>query len=191
MGGPLNSWASLETLQENSPFIPPDYKPRGGNKMAKPSSGTSSRGLELTGMIQIGESWSFSFYEPSKKRSFWVKMGDAANEIQVVDMNLNQKTVTIEVDGAKDVIKLKEPKLTGAAGSGKGPVLAGAAIGGQSNPNAAKGKFKEPMNKPANLPPPILEDMPPLTAEDEAALQLLEKILSGLGPQDMPPLPAP
>lgn len=185
------TWAAFEHLQENSPFLPPDYKPRGGGKSAKPVNTGSSRGLELTGMIQIGKDWSFSFYEPGKKRSFWVKMGDQAAEIQVVDVNSNQKTVTIEDSGAREVVKLKEGKLTGTSGAGKGPVLSGAAVGSKSTDMLSSSKDNNNKSNKDKPPPPNFDDLPPLSPEDEAALQMLEKLFSGLGPQDIPPLPAP
>lgn len=173
----VGALANLEALQENSPFLPPDFKPRGSGPINRGGKEGPARRLELTGMIQVGEVWSFSFYEPAKKRSFWAKMGDPAAEVKIVDFNPQQKTVTLEASGTRDVVSLRQSTPPTGAPLAKGPALTGAAIGGSG------GKRGSAM-KPDNPDKPT--DLPPLSPDDEAALKMLEELLLGLGGGDGP-----
>lgn len=165
----VGALANLEALQENSPFLPPDFKPRGSGSINRGGKEGPARRLELTGMIQVGAVWSFSFYEPAKKRSFWAKMGDPAAEVKIVDFNPQHKTVTLEAGGTRDVVSLRQSTPPTGAPLAKGPALNGAAIGGSGS---KKGGGMKP-DKPA--------DLPPLSPEDETALKMLEELLLGLG----------
>lgn len=171
-------FAKLEALQENSPFLPPDFKPRGSGPINRGGKEGPARRLELTGMIQVGEVWSFSFYEPAKKRSFWAKMGDPAAEVKIVDFNLQQKTVTLATGGTRDVVSMRQSGPPTGASALQGPALTGAAIGGGSGGKRGSGM------KPDN--PDKSTDLPPLTPDDEAALKMLEELLLGLGGGDGP-----
>lgn len=159
----------MEQLQENSPFVPLDYKPRGGGvrSIAKPPA---ARKLELAGVIQIGGKYSFSFYEPAKKQSFWVEMNDPKAPVKVVDFNAATQSVTIESDAGTEVISLRKP----APPSGTVPK--------PTAPNSENRQPPNPLAPKRNAPPP-----PPMT--DDEALKLLEKILLGsFGDNDMGPL---
>ena len=100
--------ASMEHLQENSPFIPADYKPRGGpaRPAAPQPKAPPARKIELSGVIQLGGSYSFSFYEPAKKQSYWVEMNDPKAPIKVIDFNPVAQSVTIQSEAGTEVISM-------------------------------------------------------------------------------------
>lgn len=161
--------ASMEHLQENSPFIPADYKPRGGptRPTAQQPKPPAARKIELSGVIQLGGKYSFSFYEPAKKQSYWVEMNDPKAPIKVVDFNPVAQSVTIESEAGTEVITIRKP----------------AAPSGTPQKSTPPPNVKPPQPPQRKAPPP-----PPMS--DEEALKLLEKILLGsfddddLGPLD-------
>lgn len=163
--------ASMEHLQENSPFIPADYKPRGGpaRPAAPQPKAPPARKIELSGVIQLGGSYSFSFYEPAKKQSYWVEMNDPKAPIKVIDFNPVAQSVTIQSEAGTEVITLRKPAA----------------------PSGTPQKSTPPPNvrPPMPPPPPQRKGPPSPPMSDEEALKLLEKILLGaFGDDDLGPL---
>jgi hypothetical protein len=170
MGVPVALSATLEELQANSPFVPPDFKPRGpGAPRPKPPA---AKKLEFSGFIELDGKYSFSFYDMAKKTSFWVEMGDARAAVKVVDFNPSTMEVTIESEAGSEVLGLRKPAQP-------------------SGPSRAPAGNRPPSPSPNPNPNPNRRIPPPPPMNDDEALKILEKLLLGtfddlndIGPRD-------
>ncbi len=157
--------ASVDELIDRSPFLPPDYRPRvpPAAVSKNPNPAIPSRRLELTGMIEIDGLWSFSFFEPAKKRSFWVKMNDPKAEVKVLGFDPQSHTVTLDTGSGKEKVTLKASSApTGALWSPNAGTKVGSTKKSGQGASSSKGNTRP---------------TPGLSAEDEAAaLKILDEL---------------
>lgn len=91
-------------LAKNSPFMPPATS-------AAPAP-TENAPLELRGVLGTGADALFNIYDPSRKRSAWVRANDAdGREFVVRSFDAGSTTVQVEHGGRSLSLKLAEAKI--------------------------------------------------------------------------------
>ena len=103
--------ANTESLEKNSPFLPPGYKPP-AQRPTKPTTGKPrpkpSGKLEFRGAAKLDGKWEFSIYDVKKRRGYWVTMNDPDARYLVTSYNEKAKSITLGGE-ASQTLKLKEP----------------------------------------------------------------------------------
>lgn len=117
-------WATARAqLSATSPFLPPDQP-------AAPVAVTENAPIEFRGVLVIGNRQQFNFFDPSKRSSVWVEMGDTQSPFLVRSYDAGSDNVTVEYGGRVMTLTLEKPKIAGASGGGS-PMPLSAAMPGR------------------------------------------------------------
>ena len=106
------SWINGESLIQNSPFLPPDYK-----KAAKtPEKRSSQEGSEptrfaLKGVSKLGSEYYFSIYDSVAKKSEWIQAGVPHNGFSILKYEPSERRIHFSWEGKSSAIQI--PKADG------------------------------------------------------------------------------
>jgi hypothetical protein len=100
----LSTWAESNLL-ENSPFLP----------IGQAAAAQQSAPLELRSIVKEDGQYEFSFYDPAKKQSTWVRLNEPSNDLLVKAFNLANNAVTVEQHSRTYTLTLKEAKIASLA----------------------------------------------------------------------------
>lgn len=109
--------AEESDLVENSPFLPEGWEPPRERRPEPPPPPPPERGpqpldqIEFRGMTKFGDETSFSLFDPSADRSYWIALGQADGGIQVVEFKENEEAVVVKHDGKTRTISLHEAEV--------------------------------------------------------------------------------
>ena len=106
--------ASVDELINNSPFAGPGIQAAAAQ--ATPGS------IELRGIIRTGETWEFSIYDPSRKYSAWVKLGQIGDDFVVKNYDPDHDSATVEYQGRTLKLSLPEAKIAPMNGAMQQPM---------------------------------------------------------------------
>jgi hypothetical protein len=121
LGAPL-----LLAQSGRSPFLPPDAQ-------AAPVAADDAP-LQFIGFFGEGENMRYCVYDPARRRSVWLRAGDADGPIQLQSFDAENRTVNVVHQGQSLTLKLQSAKVAQGGGGGGGTVgplpVAGAQAGG-------------------------------------------------------------
>jgi hypothetical protein len=119
LGLTASAFANTESLEKNSPFLPPDYKPPVQRPATPPATTPKPQPagkLEFRGAANIDGRWEFSIYDVKKRRGYWVAMNDPKAPYLVTSYNEKSQSITLG-GGASQTLTLKEPAQSRMPGS--------------------------------------------------------------------------
>jgi len=124
LGLTAGAFADTDSLEKNSPFLPPGYKPP-AQRPTTPTTGTKTKPkpkgkLEFRGAAKLDGTWEFSIYDVKKRRGYWVSMNDPKAPYLVTSYNEKAQSITLG-GGASQTLKLKEPSQRRMPGSYRAP----------------------------------------------------------------------
>ena len=125
-------------LSVDSPFAPAGAPAAAGVTM-------SSETIELAGVTTIGKDTNLVFFDKLAKKSHWLKKGETAAGITLVNYDAEQEKAVVRLNGAEKVLQLRKGKGT----TGPGHVVAAVPTGFNT---------QEPVTStglPAAPPPPV------------------------------------
>ncbi len=121
------------TLAPTSPFAPPD----GAAAVA-----TENQPLELRGIMQDGDGYRFSVYDPVKKSGQWVRLNEPGHDFTVKTHDAARDIITLDYQGRMLTLPLHSAKVVGVAvpeastAPGPRPMNGQAGVGPQPKPNS-------------------------------------------------------
>ncbi|MBL4575070.1 MAG: hypothetical protein JKY51_03095 [Opitutaceae bacterium] len=95
-----------EELRE-SPFLPSGF----GKSVEEVASGGSLDKIELRGIMSVDGIYSFSLFDSSIGRGFWVDIDESVQGVTIVSFDEISESVTIKEGGKTRALKLKEAKI--------------------------------------------------------------------------------
>lgn len=101
--------ASMESLRERSPFVPPSTSQPAGGEVNALSS------FELTGILSVGGKPQFSVRDTSTNRGFWLGLGETQDGLTVRSYDEASSSVVLEGRGARRNLVIREARVTTAA----------------------------------------------------------------------------
>jgi hypothetical protein len=104
--------AADDPLSVANPFMPPASA--GGGPAAKPTADTP---IELRGIMQAGDATMFSIYDPSRKTSTWVKLGETGRDFIVRRYDDKSDTVNVDYQGRTVTLALRTAKVASSGNS--------------------------------------------------------------------------
>ncbi len=112
-GSLLAGTAVSQGLKEDSPFLPADYQQEA--KAPEPVRANPLEKLELRSITNLGKVQSFSVYNTSVSKGFWIKLNETVEGISVSDYNKGDESVLVRSGGFTRRLKLKEAKIVALA----------------------------------------------------------------------------
>ena len=101
-----------DPLSVANPFMPPAAA--AGGPAAKPTADTP---IELRGIMQAGDATMFSIYDPSRKTSTWVKLGETGRDFIVRRYDDKNDTVNVDYQGRTVTLALRTAKVASSPGN--------------------------------------------------------------------------
>jgi hypothetical protein len=98
-------WA--QESSRSSPFLPADFEK---GTEAQPAAGPLER-MELRGLLMVDGIYSFSLFDTSIGKGFWVDLHESEQGVTVVNYDEATERVTLEGSGETRSLKLKEAKI--------------------------------------------------------------------------------
>ncbi len=98
-------WA--QDASRSSPFLPADFEK---GTEAPPATGPLER-MELRGLLMVDGIYSFSLFDTSIGKGFWVDLHESEHGVTVVNYDEVTERVTLEGSGETRSLKLKEAKI--------------------------------------------------------------------------------
>lgn len=108
----LRAAAADDPLNVANPFMPPASA--GGGAAAKPTADTP---IELRGVMQAGDATMFSIYDPSRKTSTWVRLGETGRDFVVRRYDDRNDTVNVDYQGRTVTLALRTAKVASSPGN--------------------------------------------------------------------------
>ncbi len=100
----------LARAEDVSPFLPP-------NGSATSAGGQSDAGgLELRGIMSVGNVTRFCIYDPAKKTSKWVAANEKGYSFLIQSFDKDHDSVVVNQDGRRVTLALHEAKVTVTGG---------------------------------------------------------------------------
>ena len=96
--------AGTESLVSNSPFLPQSAVVQG------PGNGVLDR-FELRGVASIGGVPTFSIYDTTNNRGYWIPLSGSESGVRVASYDAATEAVVVEGDGGSRRLFLKEAQI--------------------------------------------------------------------------------
>ncbi|MCH8475859.1 MAG: hypothetical protein LAT55_11610 [Opitutales bacterium] len=115
-GIPLEG-SRYESLQGNSPFIPPGFVPPEDRRPQRPTRPEPRREdpldrIEFRSMTIWQGTPSFSLHNPSENTSYWLEEGESEDGYRVVSFDPSSEEITVSREGRTRRIALRESRVT-------------------------------------------------------------------------------
>ncbi|MCC5789627.1 MAG: hypothetical protein JJT75_08330 [Opitutales bacterium] len=115
-GVPLQG-SRYESLQGNSPFIPPGFVPPEDRRPQRPTRPEPRRDdpldrIEFRSMTIWQGTPAFSLHNPSDNRSYWLEEGESEDGYRVVSFDPAAEEITVSREGRTRRIALRESRVT-------------------------------------------------------------------------------
>lgn len=111
--------AAGNDLVRNSPFVPegwsaprPQERPRGPQP---PAQAQPLDKVEFRGIAKVNGEASFSLFDPTKQRSYWLKLNKPDSGFTVVEYKAKEDAVVVRHEGNSRTISLHEAKVQAMA----------------------------------------------------------------------------
>ena len=169
------SWGAASgraQLAPSSPFLPADAKETVGAAQAGPAGP-----IELRGIMSTAEGASFCIYDVAKKSGTWVGLNEEGHDFIVRAHQVENDSVTVEVQGRSIMLALRKPKI--ASDGGGNPAMSGMEAPGHRVPAAAGPPTPEAEARRLNA----------ITAEIQRRRAMREQAARGGQPSDAPQPP--
>lgn len=166
----LSLHANGDDLVRNSPFLPHDYQPR------RPSAPTPPRQtqqqpqpldrLEFRSITNFGGRLSFSLFDPTENRSFWIGLNERDGGFSVIEFKEKEDAVVVRHEGRTRTISLHEAKVTAMA----------------AEPTPPPSSRRPDRREQANRPEAAEERMQELAAEIKRRREIRRALVEGNEP---------
>jgi hypothetical protein len=93
----------------NSPFLPDGYAAK--TKPAEALKPDPVAKYELRGIMVLGGVHTFSLFDKTSKKGFWISLGESAEGISVSNYYVSDESVLVRGGGFSRRLKLKEAKI--------------------------------------------------------------------------------
>jgi hypothetical protein len=113
--------------QGRSPFLPPETEAAGPTV-------TEDAPLQFCGIVGEGENARYCVYDPSRRRSLWLKQGEESGAVQLQNYDPDNRTLSVVQNGRPMVLKLQTAKLGPPVAGGPGGPLP---VAGAPQPGAS------------------------------------------------------
>lgn len=108
--------AQDQAPKEANPFLPENYRQQNQPEAApEPVRANPLDKLELRSITSLGKMKSFSIYDTSVSKGFWVKLDETVEGVSVSDYNKSDESVLVRSGGFSKRLKLKEAKIVALA----------------------------------------------------------------------------
>lgn len=91
-------------LINHSPFLPP------ANSAVATATQNAPGSLELRSVARIGDTFSFSIFDPTRKNGSWVKLHEKGDGFEVTNYDAENEVATVETQGRTLKINLQQAK---------------------------------------------------------------------------------
>ncbi len=111
--------AQEKALEENSPFLPPNFGKQAEEKTEKEEvmQGPVSQAVEFRSMIKIGDEWNFSLYDIKEQKSVWISQSAATGPFKIEDISIPDKRIQLTMNGKTEWLAMKTPSNAAAKGT--------------------------------------------------------------------------
>ena len=109
--------------QGRSPFLPPET--------AAGPAVTEDAPLQFCGYFGEGENMRYCVYDPARRRSVWLRLGDQDGPIQLQSFDPETRTVSVVQNGQAMNLKLQSAKLANAGSGPAAPPIGVLPVAGQ------------------------------------------------------------
>jgi hypothetical protein len=109
------SGARAQDLKDGNPFLPENYQQDETAAEPEPVRTNPLDKLELRSITSLGKIKSFSIYDTSISKGFWVNLDETVQGVSVSDYNKSDESVLVRSGGFSKRLKLKEAKIVALA----------------------------------------------------------------------------
>ncbi len=116
------SLSAAPSVSSVSPFLPPDTP-----AVVAGTTGAQGAPIEFRGVMAMGGRQRFNFFDPARKQSAWVGLGESGAPYRVTAYDEARESVTVEVEGRVLTLALEKAKIGSSPPPANVPVATGAA----------------------------------------------------------------
>ncbi|MGE9291050.1 MAG: hypothetical protein ACQKBT_08675 [Puniceicoccales bacterium] len=105
----------IESLVENSPFLPPGYRSPVKTRPPEPTAPVSAAAsrYELIGVVAKDGEVTISLRRRGEPRGTWLSPGESLDSIKFIQFHMGNREAIVENGGRRETIPLKAPTVTG------------------------------------------------------------------------------
>ena len=159
----------VESLLENSPFLPPEASNRKRPQKPKAPKNPITEQLEFRGLMEFGGEYLFSIFDKSRNSSQWMELNGSGSDLdyQLTEFRPGENQVRIRWGENEALLELITASNRGLLKPASGELMASDYFDTPAPPPTVK--------PPKNAPPPPPMSSPPPGPPPEVPAEVLER----------------